>query len=111
MKLPSPDLDARLRALDGDARVIVLVEAPPGRVRPRPGVTFHWVDASAAFGPRTLNDALKALFLPQSALRVWVSWRKPARRGLFAKQLIEDHGSPPRKPRRAGHPGAGALRA
>ncbi len=86
-----PLLDARLRALDGKASVIVLTEAPAARLAARPGLTVHSVDRHAAAGPRSLNDVLRGLFLPQGALRVWVSCPAPEAR-LICAQLIDDHG-------------------
>lgn len=88
-----PALDARLRALGKAARIIILAEGAPARPGGR-NLTIHSVDRKAAFGPRTLNDALKGLFLPQDRLQVWLSCdRRQAR--LIRAQLIEDHGVRP----------------
>jgi NADPH-dependent ferric siderophore reductase len=76
-------------------RIIVLAEAATGE-RPAFGseVTVHWVNRDADSGPRTLNDALKALFLPQNALRAWVSC-EAHQATLIREQLIDDHGVHP----------------
>ncbi len=78
-----------------NVRVIVLAEAGADE-RPvfGPEVTVHWVNREAESGPRTLNDALKALFLPQNALRAWVSC-EARQAALIREQLIDDHGVHP----------------
>ncbi len=89
-----PFIQQLINRLTG-SRVIVLAEATPGE-RPAfgPDVTVHWVNREADAGPRTLNDALKALFLPQNALRAWVSC-EARQAALIREQLIDDHGVHP----------------
>jgi NADPH-dependent ferric siderophore reductase len=86
---------ARLFKTPETTRVIVLAEKPADQ-RPAfgPDVTVHWVDRDAEHGPRSLNDALKALFLPQNALRAWVSC-EAHQAAMIREQLIDDHGVHP----------------
>lgn len=83
----------RLRDFSAGARVIVLAEADGRRpcLDSAADVTIHWVDPVAGWGPRTLNDALRGLFLPQDALDVWVACEARQAR-LICDQLTDDHG-------------------
>ncbi len=86
-----PALALRLRGLGAEARAIVVAERASVRLDSRATLTIHWVDAGAAFGPRSLNDAIKALFLPQGNLRAWIACAAPEAR-LIEAQLTDDHG-------------------
>ncbi len=86
-----PALALRLRGLGPEARVIVVAERASIRLETLAAVTIHWIDRLAAFGPRSLDDALRALFLPQDALNVWVGCEAGEARRVCA-QLIDDHG-------------------
>ncbi len=57
-------------------------------------LTLHWVHRQAKRGPKTLNDALHGLFVPQSDVHVWVACEAEQAR-LIRDQLIDDHGVDP----------------
>ena len=87
-----PLLRARLRRLPAEAHAIVVVEAdiaPDFETAAR--ITLHRLSRRVLYGPRTLNDLLKGLFLPQDGLRAWVSCGHDQSR-LICDQLIDDHG-------------------
>ncbi len=86
-----PALALRLRGLGPEARAIVVAERALIRLETSATLTLHWVDRFAAFGPRSLNDAVKALFLPQDGLWAWIACAAPEAR-LIEAQLADDHG-------------------
>jgi NADPH-dependent ferric siderophore reductase len=56
-------------------------------------VSIHWVYRQAGHANR-LNDALKAMHIPQGAVHVWVACESSQAK-LIRQQLIDDHGVNP----------------
>jgi NADPH-dependent ferric siderophore reductase len=92
------EIGRRLHALPlgTPAFVVVEVEGPHAQTGfvTLADLTLHWVHRQARRGPRTLNDAVRGLFLPQNDVHVWVACA-PAQARLIAAQLVEDHGVNP----------------
>lgn len=57
-------------------------------------LTLIWVHRQAKHGPRTLNDAIRGLFLPQNDVHTWVAC-EASQAKLIREQLIDDHGINP----------------
>jgi len=57
-------------------------------------LTLHRVHRDARRGPKTLNEAIRGLFLPQNDVHVWVACEAEQAR-LIAEQLVDDHGVNP----------------
>ena len=57
-------------------------------------LTLHWVHRSARRAPKTLNDAIRGLFLPQNDVHTWIACEGEQAR-LVREQLIADHGANP----------------
>ena len=94
-----PAIGRRLEDLPAGAKVIVLaeVETPDDRLsfETRADLTVYWVYRQANLGPRSLNDALKGMWVPQHDVHVWVACEASQAR-LIREQLIDDHGVNPK---------------
>ncbi len=75
------------------AFVAVEVDGPEDEIafKTLADLTLHWVHRSARRGPRTLNDAVRGMFLPQNDVHTWVACEGEQAK-LIREQLIEDHG-------------------
>ncbi len=57
-------------------------------------LTLTWVHRSARSGPRTLDTAIRGLFLPQNDVHTWVACEAVQAKRI-REQLIDDHGVNP----------------
>ncbi len=93
-----PAISRRLEelALGTPAFVVVEVDGPEDEIAftTLADLTLHWVHRSAKRGPRTLNDAIRGLFLPQADVHTWVACEGSQAR-LIRDQLVADHGVNP----------------
>lgn len=93
-----PAIGRRLEelSLGTPAFVVMEVDGPRDEIafNTLADLTLHWVHRSARRGPRTLNDAVRGLFLPQNEVHTWVAC-EGGQAKLIRQQLIEDHGVNP----------------
>ncbi len=93
-----PAIGRRLEELPlgAPAFVVVEVDGPEDEIvfNSLADLTLHWVHRRAKRGPKTLNAAIRGLFLPQNDVHTWVACEGGEAR-LIRQQLIDDHGINP----------------
>lgn len=92
-----PAIARRLEELPAGTKVCVVAEVKGLEDRlhfdTRADVSVHWVYRQAGRA-NSLNDALKAMHVPQGFVHVWVACESTQAR-LIRQQLIDDHGVNP----------------
>ncbi len=92
-----PAIARRLEELPSGTKVCVVAEVDGLEDRlhfeTKADVSVHWVYRQAGHA-NCLNDALKAMHMPQSDTHVWVACES-AQAKLIRQQLIDDHGVNP----------------
>lgn len=97
-----PAIGRRLEDLPAGTRVIVMIEVASHEDRldlpTRADARIHWVYRDCD----NLNDALRRMHLPQTALHAWVACESSVAKQIRT-QLLDDHGVNPRYIRAAGY--------
>jgi len=78
------------------AFVVIEIDGPGDEVafNTLADLSLHWVHRSARRGPKTLDDMVRGLFLPQNDVHTWVAC-EGEQASLIRAQLVEDHGVDP----------------